>query len=105
VEQLERREVEKRRKVGQSHTAVHGILNSDINIRTAACGETLVIVQGGILMTILRGLHEKHAVRRGIWYKHGICSRRPSKQHPVRTATKARNSALQVSVFESCLRK
>jgi hypothetical protein len=48
------------------------ILNFDINLGKATFGEILILIWGkllkcGILMLTLGGLHERHAVQRGIW--------------------------------------
>jgi hypothetical protein len=63
-----------RREVEQGLTASYTILNFVISLGRAALGEILMLIWGGLLLggilvlTLeVGGLHERHAVQRGIW--------------------------------------
>jgi hypothetical protein len=64
--------VEQGEKLSRVLLRSYTILNFNISLGRAALGEILmliwgVLLLGGILMLILGGLHERHAVQRGIW--------------------------------------
>jgi hypothetical protein len=64
--------VEQGEKLSRVFLRSYTVLNFVISLGRAALGEILMFIWGGlllggILMLTLGGLHERHAVQRGIW--------------------------------------